>query len=146
MDWLWQEIERGDSGMRSTALYRVLWWMYPIYKFGFSEEQRGNIYQNLHQGWIFWDVFWFGQSQIMDPKPQAEWWPNFKDMGDHYFVERAKCGFQLSYGPWLSLVVWRKNEEGRNPWLIVERGNGRLFLLRKLMAKWSIERLLALEN
>jgi glutaryl-CoA dehydrogenase len=39
-----QEIERGDSGVRSTSLYNHLLVMYPIWKYG-NEEQR-MIYQN----------------------------------------------------------------------------------------------------
>ena len=44
-----QEIERGDSGMRSTASVQGSLVMYPIYKFG-SEEQRKKYLPKLASG------------------------------------------------------------------------------------------------
>src|SRR5215204_355498 len=49
---LMQEIERGDSGMRSTASVQGSLVMYPIYKFG-SEEQRKKYLPKLGSGeWL----------------------------------------------------------------------------------------------
>src|SRR5918993_3921548 len=44
-----QEIERGDSGMRSTASVQGSLVMYPIYKFG-TEEQRNKYLPKLGSG------------------------------------------------------------------------------------------------
>ena len=44
-----QEIERGDSGMRSTASVQGSLVMYPIYKFG-TEEQRKKYLPKLASG------------------------------------------------------------------------------------------------
>ena len=41
-----QELERGDSGVRSTASVQGSLVMFPIYQYG-NEEQRKNIYPNL---------------------------------------------------------------------------------------------------
>src|SRR5258706_13676629 len=46
---LMQEIERGDSGMRSTASVQGSLVMYPIYKFG-SEAQRKKYLPKLASG------------------------------------------------------------------------------------------------
>lgn len=40
-----QEIERGDSGVRSTASVQSSLVMFPIWKYG-NEEQKRSIYQN----------------------------------------------------------------------------------------------------
>jgi glutaryl-CoA dehydrogenase len=45
---------------------------------------------------------------------------NFKDMGDHYLLNGAKCGFQCPLAD--IAVVWAKDETGRIHGLIVERG------------------------
>jgi glutaryl-CoA dehydrogenase len=41
-----QEIERGDSGVRSTSSVQSSLVMYPIWKYG-NEEQR-----NIYQSWL----------------------------------------------------------------------------------------------
>jgi glutaryl-CoA dehydrogenase len=46
---------------------------------------------------------------------------NFKDMGDHYLLNGAKCGFQMPLLQ-ISPSFGQKNEEGRIHGLIVERG------------------------
>jgi glutaryl-CoA dehydrogenase len=45
---------------------------------------------------------------------------NFKDMGDHYLLNGAKCGFQMHLCRYRRRLG--KNEEGRIHGLIVERG------------------------
>jgi glutaryl-CoA dehydrogenase len=60
---------------------------------------------------------------------------NFKDMGDHYLLNGAKCGFQMPFAD--IAVVWAKNEEGRIHGLIVERGMEG-FTTPETHNKWSL--------
>ncbi len=51
-----QELERGDSGVRSTASVQGSLVMFPIYEFG-SEAQRKEIPSQARQwrmAWMFW--------------------------------------------------------------------------------------------
>jgi len=83
---LMQEIERGDSGMRSTASVQGSLVMYPIYKFG-SEEQRKKYLPKLASG------EWLGCFGLTEPDHGSNpsgMVTNFKDMGDHYLLNGAK--------------------------------------------------------
>ena len=112
-----QEIERGDSGMRSTASVQGSLVMYPIYKFG-NEEQRNKFLPKLASG------EWLGCFGLTEPNHGSNpsgMLTNFKDMGDHYLLNGSKMW--ISNAPFADVaVVWAKNEEGRIHGLIVERG------------------------
>lgn len=112
-----QEIERGDSGMRSTASVQGSLVMFPIYKFG-SEEQRKKYLPKLASG------EWLGCFGLTEPNHGSNpggMLTNFKDMGDHYLLNGSKMW--ISNAPFADVaVVWAKNEEGRIHGLIVERG------------------------
>ena len=55
-----QEIERGDSGVRSTASVQSSLVMYPIWKYG-NEEQRQKYLPKLASGeWM--GMFWFNRT------------------------------------------------------------------------------------
>ena len=114
---LMQEIERGDSGMRSTASVQGSLVMYPIYKFG-SEEQRKKYLPKLGSG------EWLGCFGLTEPdhgSNPAGMVTNFKDAGDHYILNGAKMW--ISNAPFADVaVVWAKNEQGRIHGLIVEKG------------------------
>lgn len=112
-----QEIERGDSGMRSTASVQGSLVMYPIYKFG-SEEQRKKYLPKLASGDM---LGCFGLTEPDHGSNPSGMVTNFKDMGDHYLLNGAKMW--ISNSPEADIaVVWAKNEEGRIHGLIVERG------------------------
>ena len=112
-----QEIERGDSGMRSTASVQGSLVMYPIYKFG-SEEQRKKYLPKLASG------EWLGCFGLTEPDHGSNpsgMVTHFKDMGDHYLLNGAKMW--ISNSPRADVaVVWAKNEAGRIHGLVVERG------------------------
>ena len=112
-----QEIERGDSGVRSTASVQSSLVMYPIWKYG-NEEQRQKYLPKLASGeW----VGCFGLTEPDHGSNPGGMTTNFKDMGDHYLLNGAKMW--ISNSPIAQLaVVWAKNEEGRIHGLIVERG------------------------
>lgn len=127
-----QEIERGDSGMRSTASVQGSLVMYPIYKFG-SEAQRKKYLPKLASG------EWLGCFGLTEPDHGSNpggMVTNFKDMGDHYLLNGAKMW--ISNSPRADVaVVWAKNEAGRIHGLIVERGMEG-FSTPETHGKWSL--------
>ncbi|AKD03224.1 acyl-CoA dehydrogenase family protein [Pontibacter korlensis] len=127
-----QEIERGDSGMRSTASVQGSLVMYPIYKYG-SEEQRKKYLPKLASG------EWLGCFGLTEPdfgSNPGGMATNIKDMGDHYLLNGAKMW--ISNSPECQVaVVWAKNEEGRIKGLIVERGMEG-FSTPEIHNKWSL--------
>lgn len=127
-----QEIERGDSGMRSTASVQGSLVMYPIYKFG-SEAQRKKYLPKLASG------EWLGCFGLTEPDHGSNpggMVTNFKDMGDHYLLNGAKMW--ISNSPKADVaVVWAKNEAGRIHGLVVERGMEG-FSTPETHGKWSL--------
>lgn len=127
-----QEIERGDSGMRSTASVQGSLVMYPIYKFG-SEDQRNKYLPKLASGEL---LGCFGLTEPDFGSNPGGMVSNFKDMGDHYLLNGAKMW--ISNAPKADIaVVWAKNEEGRIHGLIVERGMEG-FSTPETHGKWSL--------
>ena len=127
-----QEIERGDSGVRSTASVQSSLVMYPIWKYG-TEEQRQKYLPKLASG------EWMGSFGLTEPDHGSNpggMTTNFKDMGDHYLLNGAKMW--ISNAPFCQVaVVWAKNEEGRIHGLIVERGMEG-FSTPETHNKWSL--------
>ena len=111
-----QEIERGDSGVRSTASVQSSLVMYPIWKYG-NEEQRTKYLPKLASGEF---IGCFGLTEPDHGSNPGGMVTNYKDMGDHYLLNGAKMW--ISNSPFADIaVVWAKNEEGRIHGLIVER-------------------------
>jgi glutaryl-CoA dehydrogenase len=127
-----QEIERGDSGVRSTASVQSSLVMYPIFKYG-TEEQRQKYLPKLASG------EWMGSFGLTEPDHGSNpggMTTNYKDMGDHYLLNGAKMW--ISNSPFCDVaVVWAKNEEGRIHGLIVERGMEG-FSTPETHNKWSL--------
>lgn len=112
-----QEIERGDSGVRSTASVQSSLVMYPIFKFG-SEAQRKKYLPKLASGEF---MGCFGLTEPDHGSNPGGMVTNFKDKGDHYLLNGAKMW--ISNAPFADIaVVWAKDENGRIHGLIVERG------------------------
>lgn len=127
-----QEIERGDSGMRSTVSVQSSLVMYPIYKFG-SEAQRMKYLPKLASGEM---LGCFGLTEPNFGSNPSGMTTNFKDMGDYYLLNGAKMW--ISNSPQADIaVVWAKNEEGRIHGLIVERGMEG-FTTPETHNKWSL--------
>ena len=111
-----QEIERGDSGVRSTASVQSSLVMYPIWKYG-NEVQRQKYLPKLASGEYMGA---FGLTEPDHGSNPGGMTTNFKDMGDHFLLNGAKLW--ISNAPFCDVaVVWAKNEEGRIHGLIVER-------------------------
>ena len=111
-----QEIERGDSGVRSTCSVQSSLVMYPIFKYG-NEEQRKKYLPKLASGEY---LGCFGLTEPNFGSNPGGMVTNYKDMGDHFLLNGAKMW--ISNSPFCDIaVVWAKNEEGRIHGLIVER-------------------------
>ncbi len=127
-----QELERCDSGIRSTASVQGSLVMYPIYKYG-SEEQRKKYLPKLAKG------EWMGCFGLTEPDHGSNpggMTTNFKDMGDHYLLNGAKMW--ISNAPFADVaVVWAKNEQGRIRGIIVERSMEG-FSTPETHNKWSL--------
>jgi glutaryl-CoA dehydrogenase len=127
-----QEIERGDSGMRSTASVQGSLVMYPIFAFG-SEEQKRKFLPKLASGEF---LGCFGLTEPDHGSNPSGMVTNYKDMGDHFLLNGAKMW--ISNSPYADVaVVWAKNEEGRIHGLIVERGMEG-FSTPETHGKWSL--------
>ena len=127
-----QEIERGDSGVRSTASVQSSLVMYPIWKYG-NEEQRLKYLPKLASGEL---MGCFGLTEPNYGSDPGSMITHFKDMGDHYLLNGAKMW--ISNAPFADIaIVWAKNEEGRIHGLIVERGMPG-FTTPETHNKWSL--------
>jgi glutaryl-CoA dehydrogenase len=127
-----QEIERGDSGVRSTSSVQSSLVMYPIWKYG-NEEQRKKYLPKLATGEF---MGCFGLTEPDHGSNPGGMTTNFKDKGDHYLLNGAKMW--ISNAPFADIaVVWAKDEEGRIHGLIVERGMAG-FSTPETHNKWSL--------
>ncbi len=127
-----QEIERGDSGVRSTASVQSSLVMYPIFQYG-TEEHRKKYLPKLASGEF---MGCFGLTEPNHGSNPGGMETKFKDMGDHYLLNGAKLW--ISNSPFADIaIVWAKNEEGRIHGLIVERGMEG-FSTPETHGKWSL--------
>ena len=127
-----QEIERGDSGIRSTASVQGSLVMYPIYAYG-SEEQRLKYLPKLASGEL---MGCFGLTEPDHGSDPGGMTTNFKDEGSHYLLNGAKMW--ISNAPFADIaIVWAKNEQGKIQGLIVERGM-KGFSTPETHNKWSL--------
>jgi glutaryl-CoA dehydrogenase len=127
-----QELERGDSGVRSTASVQGSLVMYPIAAYG-SEEQKMKYLPKLATG------EWLGCFGLTEPdhgSNPAGMLSNIKDKGDHYLLNGSKMW--ISNAPYAQVaVVWAKDESGDIRGLILERGMEG-FSTPTTHGKWSL--------
>jgi glutaryl-CoA dehydrogenase len=127
-----QELERGDSGVRSTASVQSSLVMYPIFKYG-NEEQRKKYLPKLATGEY---LGCFGLTEPDHGSNPGGMETNFKDMGDYYLLNGSKMW--ISNSPCADIaIVWAKNEAGRIYGLIVEKGM-KGFSAPETHGKWSL--------
>ncbi len=127
-----QELERGDSGVRSTASVQGSLVMFPIYAFG-SEEQRKKFLPKLASG------EWLGCFGLTEPNHGSNpdgMLTNIKDAGSHVILNGSKMW--ISNAPYSQVaVVWAKDESGTVRGVIVERGMEG-FTTPTTHGKWSL--------
>jgi len=113
-----QELERGDSGVRSTASVQGSLVMFPIYEYG-NEAQRTKYLPRLASG------EWLGCFGLTEPNHgsnPAGMLTNFKDNGDEYVILNGSKMW-ISNAPFSQVaVVWAKDEQGEIRGIIVEKG------------------------
>ncbi len=127
-----QELERGDSGIRSTASVQGSLVMFPIYTFG-TEAQRKKYLPKLATG------EWMGCFGLTEPdfgSNPSGMLSNFREAGNHVILNGAKMW--ISNAPFADIaVVWAKDGEGDIRGLIVERGMEG-FTTPETKGKWSL--------
>lgn len=127
-----QELERGDSGVRSTASVQGSLVMFPIHAYG-SEEQKKKFLPKLASG------EWLGCFGLTEPDHGSDpsgLLTNFKEDGDSVILNGSKMW--ISNAPYSQVaVVWAKNTEGDIQGLLVERGMEG-FTTPTTHGKWSL--------
>lgn len=127
-----QELERGDSAIRSSASVQSSLVMYPIFTFG-TEEQREKYLPQLASGDM---VGCFGLTEPNHGSNPNGMETNFVDAGDHVILNGAKMW--ITNSPIADIaVVWAKDEEGKIRGLIVER-DMEGFTTPETHNKWSL--------
>ena len=127
-----QELERGDSGIRSAASVQGSLVMYPIYAYG-SEEQKNKYLPKLASG------EWLGCFGLTEPDHGSNpsgMLAKLTDAGAHYILNGAKMW--ISNAPFAHVaIVWAKNDSGEIVGVIVERGM-KGFSTPTIHGKWSL--------
>lgn len=127
-----QELERGDSGVRSTASVQGSLVMFPIHAYG-TEEMKKNMLPKLASG------EWLGCFGLTEPNHGSDpgsMLTNIKDAGDHVVLNGAKMW--ISNAPFAKIaVVWAKDEAGEIRGLVVER-DMKGFTTPTTHGKWSL--------
>ena len=112
-----QELERSDSGLRSTSSVQSSLVMYPIWKYG-SEEQKKKFLPKLASGEF---LGCFGLTEPDYGSNPGGMITNFKEDGDFIILNGAKMW--ISNAPLSDVaVVWAKDENGRIHGVLVEKG------------------------
>lgn len=127
-----QELERGDSGIRSTASVQGSLVMFPIFTFG-SEGQKKKYLPKLATGEL---MGCFGLTEPDYGSDPSGMVTHFEDKGDHVLLNGAKMW--ISNAPFADMaIVWAKNEQEKIRGLIVERGMEG-FTTPETKDKWSL--------
>lgn len=112
-----QELERGDSGLRSFASVQSSLVMYPIHTFG-SEEQKQKWLPKLASGEA---IGCFGLTEPDFGSNPNGMITRAKRDGDHYVINGAKMW--ITNGTVADIaVVWAKNDDGKVAGFLVEKG------------------------
>jgi glutaryl-CoA dehydrogenase len=127
-----QEIERGDSGMRSTVSVQGSLVMWPIYAFG-SEEQKHKYLPGLAKGEL---LGCFGLTEPDFGSNPSGMKTTMVKTAEGYILNGSKIW--ISNAPFADIaVVWGRNEEGKVQGAIVERGMAG-FSTTEIHKKWSL--------
>ncbi|MCF2487127.1 acyl-CoA dehydrogenase family protein [Dyadobacter sp. CY347] len=127
-----QEIERGDSGMRSTISVQSSLVMWPIFAFG-SEEQKRKFLPGLASGDM---LGCFGLTEPDHGSNPAGMQTRISKTANGYVLNGSKMW--ISNAPFADIaVVWARDEEGKMRGLIAERGMEG-FSTPEIHNKWSL--------
>jgi glutaryl-CoA dehydrogenase len=128
---LMQELERGDSGLRSFVSVQGALVMYPIFQYG-SDEQKQRWLSALQQGKA---IGCFGLTEPdFGSNPAGMRTRAVKD-GDHYILNGEKAW--ITSGTIADVaVVWARTEEGIRGFLVEKDTPG--FTSKDIKGKWSL--------
>ena len=127
-----QELERGDSGIRSMASVQGSLVMYPIFRYG-SEEQKRKYLPKLGSGEF---IGCFGLTEPDHGSNPAGMTSTLRDDGDAYILNGAKMW--ITNSPIADIaVVWARDDEGKIRGVIVEKGM-KGFSAPEIHGKWSL--------
>jgi len=127
-----QELERGDSGVRSTASVQGSLVMFPIFAYGI-EEMKKRMLPKLASG------EWLGCFGLTEPDHGSNpggMLSNIRDAGENVILNGSKMW--ISNAPYAQVaVVWAKDEAGIVRGVIAERGMEG-FTTPTTHGKWSL--------
>ncbi len=127
-----QELERGDSGIRSVASVQSSLVMYPIFEFG-NEEQRQKYLPKLAKGEL---IGAFGLTEPNHGSDPGSMETKLTDKGEYYLLNGAKMW--ITNSPIADIaIVWAKDDEGIVRGIIVEKGM-KGFSAPETHNKWSL--------
>ena len=127
-----QELERGDSGIRSMASVQGSLVMYPIHRYG-SEAQKRKYLPKLATGEL---IGCFGLTEPDHGSNPGGMTTHFQDKGDHIILNGAKMW--ITNSPLADIaIVWAKNESGKIKGMIVEKDSPG-FSAPEIHGKWSL--------
>jgi len=112
-----QELERGDSGIRSMASVQTSLVMYPIFTYG-SEEQKRKYLPRLASGEI---IGCFGLTEPNHGSDPGSMITRIKDMGDHFLLNGAKMWITNSTIADV-FIVWAKDDQDVVRGMILDKG------------------------
>ena len=127
-----QELERGDSGIRSVASVQGSLVMFPINEFA-TEEQKMKWLPGLANGDL---LGCFGLTEPNHGSDPSNMESKIVDKGDHYILNGAKLWI-TNATPADIAVVWAKDEAGDIRGLVVEKGMEG-FSAPEIHGKWSL--------
>ena len=127
-----QELERGDSGIRSMASVQGSLVMYPIYMYG-SEVQKKKYLPKLGAGEL---IGCFGLTEPNHGSNPAGMESRLRSDGEGYVLNGAKMW--ITNSPVADIcVVWARDDDGKLRGVIVEKGTPGLSA-PEIKGKWSL--------
>ncbi|MBX3016821.1 MAG: acyl-CoA dehydrogenase family protein [Bdellovibrionaceae bacterium] len=127
-----QEIERGDSGLRSFVSVQSSLCMFPIWKYG-SEELKQKYLPKMARGEM---IGCFGLTEPDFGSNPAGMLSRAKRDGDHYILNGTKMWITNGGISHLA-IVWARNDEGEVIGLVVDRDTPG-FTVRDIGKKFSL--------
>jgi glutaryl-CoA dehydrogenase len=128
-----QELERGDSGIRSFVSVQGALCMYPIYAFG-TEEQKKKYLPKMAKGEF---IGCFGLTEPDFGSNPGGMVTRVKKEGNNYILNGNKMWITNGGLSHLA-IVWAKNEENKIIGLIVDRDT-KGFTVRDIERKFSLK-------